>query len=310
MKNTQDATEIPTLDGPATGTQDPTLAVPRIRTPSPNPPTDVHDAPLQPTVELSTFQPNNPGLQEFTVFPNLPLELRRMIWGYSLPGPRVIEIFAEDIDSTRPGNERITIRKDTHTSIFAVLQVCKESEEVVSRAYEKITARAWNLALPSTAVILIDYDKDIIHSAGYPRYLFFQTLPYGALEKITTLGLGALEFSTDLYTAQRFRSELLDYYLPQMTNLRTIVLEDDDPYWEDWVDRFHDKRDPAPWGSAPFLFDGIEERESTPALAYAIKSVEETAKIPSYEYLKGIEFAVAPYTRQSRQVRQLYTSQE
>ena len=31
-------------------------------------------------------------LEEFTLFTKLPLELRRQIWSYTLPGPRIIEI--------------------------------------------------------------------------------------------------------------------------------------------------------------------------------------------------------------------------
>jgi hypothetical protein len=31
--------------------------------------------------------------REFTLFPKLPMELREMVWGEALPGPRVVELF-------------------------------------------------------------------------------------------------------------------------------------------------------------------------------------------------------------------------
>ncbi len=31
--------------------------------------------------------------QSFTLFPKLPLELRRLIWRHSLPGPRIVYIY-------------------------------------------------------------------------------------------------------------------------------------------------------------------------------------------------------------------------
>ena len=41
-------------------------------------------------------QQQNSGLQEFTLFPELPAELRLKIWDFALPGPNVITVELDD----------------------------------------------------------------------------------------------------------------------------------------------------------------------------------------------------------------------
>jgi hypothetical protein len=301
MDSTQQDLKPLTLDTPDTGTQDSisTLGVAHSQTSKAL--TAAEGTSSRPNIGPSAFQSSDPALQEFIGFPKLPLELRRIIWGHSLPGPRVIEIFAEDNDNFILHNELITIRKDTHTAILAVLRTCKESEEIVLGAYEKIAASAWNLNLSPGAAILINYEQDIIHSAGRIKDIFFRDIPKQALENITVLGFGRSEFDTDLRGLLHFHeSHLFHGVLPRMVRLEKIVLEDEDMCWDDWtmLQDDDDIRGPAPWGSAPFVFDGIEDKALTPAFVLTIERVRETAKDPLFGYLKGIEIAVAPYTRQ------------
>lgn len=44
----------------------------------------------------SSIKASGVTLSEFTLFPLLPLELRQKIWRYTLPGPRVAEVFYDD----------------------------------------------------------------------------------------------------------------------------------------------------------------------------------------------------------------------
>jgi hypothetical protein len=236
---------------------------------SPRPCTAIENAPIQPDIGSSTPLPDELPLQEFTVFPSLPLELRRLIWGHSLPGPRVIEIFSEDNDNYIMSNERITIRKDTHNDMFALLLACKESEEVVLGAYEKVTARAWNLSLPSSTTILFNYERDIIHLTGLAKDTFLSGASKETLDKMTVLGLGRSELDATLRILPLFSvSQFFHESLPKMSHLKNTVLEDGDARWAGFANLEGNLR-----GSAPFIFDGIEDKAPTPAVTKTIERV-------------------------------------
>lgn len=51
-------------------------------------------------IDKGGFKPSKGGKREFTLFPELPIELRLKIWTYSLPDPRIVKI----IDHEKWGN--------------------------------------------------------------------------------------------------------------------------------------------------------------------------------------------------------------
>ncbi|KAF5871798.1 uncharacterized protein Bfra_008822 [Botrytis fragariae] len=75
------------------------------------------------------------NLATFTLFPNLPFEIRRMIWKMTFPGPRIILI--RSIMSKWPlrTSTRLPRNYNTYKSNYAMpvaMLVCKEASDVVS----------------------------------------------------------------------------------------------------------------------------------------------------------------------------------
>jgi hypothetical protein len=77
-------------------------------------------------LKLAEQLPQSPA-QEFTLFPRVPVEVRRMIWGYSLGslGPRVLP--THNLVSSPGGN---------HDFAKTLIQTGVESRAVVLEAYE------------------------------------------------------------------------------------------------------------------------------------------------------------------------------
>jgi len=168
-------------------------------------------------------QPDRPVLEKFTVFPDLPQELRRIIWTYSLPGPRVIEIFSGDND------KGLRISNRAHGALFAVMQICKESEEVVLSKYSKIKAEDWNLTglpRPSTSILLFNYEHDMVHlsSATIPAN-FLELASKLPLDKVTSIGMDEGYFIREVLKCLRVTySPLFHTDLVGFQGLRRIVI--------------------------------------------------------------------------------------
>src|SRR5277367_1421779 len=67
--------------------------------------------------------------ETFHLFPKLPIELRRMIWAFALPGPRQIKLF------TKP-DACLVRRKSTKGLAPIILSANREAREVALRHYE------------------------------------------------------------------------------------------------------------------------------------------------------------------------------
>jgi hypothetical protein len=182
-------------------------------------------------VEPPIVQPDMPVLETFTIFANLPLELRRLIWGNSLPGPRVIEIFSNSEDRRNP-NIRC-IRPDTHAPLFAIGRACKESEEVVLKEYSKSTADTWLLdGLPSNSAILFNYQRDIVHLTGrYTTRKFLSSAPESILECMTAIGFNPYGFWSAMKEYDVFGPALRQCTtlsgLFRMSHLQKIIVQPD-----------------------------------------------------------------------------------
>jgi hypothetical protein len=73
------------------------------------------------------------SLNEFTLFPKLPVELRLKIWRAALPGPRIIEAYYDYEESVNGDISDGVIRTNQPPPVL--LSVCHESREETLRKY-------------------------------------------------------------------------------------------------------------------------------------------------------------------------------
>jgi hypothetical protein len=123
---------------------------------------------------------------------------------------------------------------------------------------------------------LFNYERDIIHLTGLAKDTFLSGASKETLDKMTVLGLGRSELDATLRILPLFSvSQFFHESLPKMSHLKNTVLEDGDARWAGFANLEGNLR-----GSAPFIFDGIEDKAPTPAVTKTIERVRETAGIP------------------------------
>jgi hypothetical protein len=88
-------------------------------------------------------------LQSFTLFPNLPFELRSEIWGYAAHGtdPRVVEVIISSM----------SFKPKSHTSSPAVLSACRESRESGLKVFDAVRYGA------EFTGALINWERDTLY---------------------------------------------------------------------------------------------------------------------------------------------------
>lgn len=91
----------------------------------------------------------------FIYFPSLPPELRLKIWKAALPGPRTITISRPNHNALLQG----TCNNITHTTLKGLLFACKNSHEIVKKAY--------NLYFHNRLEYPIPFDPDL-DSLNFP----------------------------------------------------------------------------------------------------------------------------------------------
>jgi hypothetical protein len=94
--------------------------------------------PIQPTdatlpAEVPLSSESN-QLTEFTLFPELPLELRNKIWKYTLPGPRYIEF----VSMYEAGDYPVSYPHCKDKTPPVALHVCRESRTEALREYSEL----------------------------------------------------------------------------------------------------------------------------------------------------------------------------
>ena len=104
------------------------------------------------------------GQRQFTLFPNLPTELRCKIWQYALPAPRVVEV-----KSTPPCSDNmelmhygvdyngLTWNASCDESAPVCFFVCHEARSEVSKKYKKVQGTE-----PGTPAVYCDLERDFI----------------------------------------------------------------------------------------------------------------------------------------------------
>ncbi|KAF4633266.1 hypothetical protein G7Y89_g4849 [Cudoniella acicularis] len=99
------------------------------------------------------------GHDTFTQFPDLPREVRDMIWTEALPGPRIIELF--EFTARR----QTELSKHAHTEFSALLRTCKESKSIVSKHLKKHyrAAPSKPFTVTTSSSFLLDVSQDIVY---------------------------------------------------------------------------------------------------------------------------------------------------
>ncbi|KAH8595078.1 hypothetical protein B0O99DRAFT_158032 [Bisporella sp. PMI_857] len=145
----------------------------------------------------------------FTIFNQLPTELRLKIWEAALPDPRVINIRQKELRKRRPGYDIMGVTSDTKTP--SVLLACRESYSVSSKFYTPSFAPAGSI--PET---YFDLQRDTL----YLRFDTFALISDGDWYGNTMDELGWLYDSANLKRVQNL-AVLLDPDPDQITNTAT-----------------------------------------------------------------------------------------
>lgn len=80
---------------------------------------------------------NPPVEAGFILFPNLPVEMRRLIWSHSLPGARIFEIVQGCVNSL----VRVNDARAAQYSVVNIALSCKQAYICVLERYEKVQLR-------------------------------------------------------------------------------------------------------------------------------------------------------------------------
>jgi hypothetical protein len=109
---------------------------------------------------------------EFRVFPNLPLELRRIIWKHALPGSQVIDLYR--YSRYTEGFDGLEVAPSSQRPLVRLMKACHEAYEVVRSHYHPINPRAFGVKRSSPgAILLMDPNLDIVNLDGREAALSF-----------------------------------------------------------------------------------------------------------------------------------------
>lgn len=112
------------------------------------------------TMTRTPISPINTGLPSFTSFKKLPLELRLMVWGFALPGPRVIhlKLAANKVHGFAIASEIAASRIKAVTTIPGVLHAVHESREAALKYYSVAFEDH-----PKVQTMFFNFDHDYLH---------------------------------------------------------------------------------------------------------------------------------------------------
>jgi hypothetical protein len=170
-------------------------------------------ADLKPSNDLNTEN------QKFHFFPNLPIELRRMIWNHALP-TRQIEIHCTGRCSD------LYLSKKSDIGLFHLRLTCQEALAVTTMRYQQIWASTFGLMhVKKGLVIFFDHKNDYILLSGATAVTdFFNRSNSEFLseqERFKTIALRGMGFQL------HFRcdgNELISKILPKLKSLEKIII--------------------------------------------------------------------------------------
>jgi hypothetical protein len=200
---------------------------------SPTPPTDASN--IQAASNSTSFTNPDPVAQEtvdsssnfeyntFTLFPELPLELRRMIWRQALPGPRYVELrtAAKFVDSSG----RHVYENDPQYLIFTAVEkapvlfsTCHEARTEVVKVY-----RPFKGIKKNSGSVWLDPRTDVLCF----RYDYFMAEVHDALLLMDSALRESLESITvDAYVIQDDWYEIHDDLVSLLPSLKEIHITD------------------------------------------------------------------------------------
>ncbi|OBT69552.1 hypothetical protein VE03_01110 [Pseudogymnoascus sp. 23342-1-I1] len=154
---------------------------------------------------LPAKQPKSLNLKSFELFPQLPTELRLMVWEFCLPGPRVVDIrMCRKSIPTSTGELLDVSRFISSVDHPVMLHVCSESRRLARQhyrlAFPKKTKTEW-----SPAKIYVDFSIDTI---WFDNLRYFPSTPSTSSPKTVPKA----DFARIKYLAMRHEVErvLLD----------------------------------------------------------------------------------------------------
>ncbi|KAL2062762.1 hypothetical protein VTL71DRAFT_5834 [Oculimacula yallundae] len=178
----------------------------------------------------------------FPKFEKLPAELRTEIWKNALPGPRTIHI---DPGSNEMATANI-ISPSSHSELFAIRSVCKESFDLVRNRYQAIPFSNFALATSTTVkphlapakaanqCILVDLNHDVVHlesnavyncvAAWHDRERTRRVFSLTRHAPEAGFKVKALSLSADTEISLMISEEYGIKWLTQFSGLRKIVL--------------------------------------------------------------------------------------
>jgi hypothetical protein len=179
-----------------------------------------------PNTDASQVKDHTEGsvLTQFTLFPELAVELRLKIWRNAFPGPRIIEIY-----NTKPLNDT-HITKHNHPALAWLLAANHESYKVVMSRYQMV--QQWALGIRTyrmESILFLDNSRDVLYlnsiAAAIMAIGFEHTLSTGTadiLSKLVCISFYAphLNYWLKSQTDKKFKCE----WLPKMMSLEKIIV--------------------------------------------------------------------------------------
>jgi hypothetical protein len=108
-------------------------------------------------VEMCDIGDKEDHEQKFSLFPNLPVELRLQIWKYALPDPRILLLDAQfrQLGPFEARNRPGGVQTKETTPFLSLRGACRESSDVFTKHYQHLTVSA-----PQQTKLPDYYDED------------------------------------------------------------------------------------------------------------------------------------------------------
>ena len=116
----------------------------------------------------------------FANFSKLPAELQLMVWKASLPGTRIVELFASR-ETEDPQTQLFRVSEISHRPLFRLRFACLDSSRVVKKIYLSYLLRDLGRRdVPKESIILLDNSVDVVMFSGVHTLSYFSGYPYGS----------------------------------------------------------------------------------------------------------------------------------
>ncbi|KAH6664427.1 hypothetical protein B0J14DRAFT_569715 [Halenospora varia] len=182
--------------------------------------------PLQIAAAAKSAISKERALQTFTLFPDLPPEIRLMIWGHALPGPTTIEVFSNQRTSTPK------ISGHVQKLLAPLRRTCQEARSVVDKHYQQLPRSMFNVADDGIdrAKFYFNPRDNVVYLNGYmTTFSLLATYNHNVTVDRQALKCIAVNY-TAFETVVLLPDETFPYCFGTLPNLEKIlVVMNDDP---------------------------------------------------------------------------------